>query len=99
MQLEEAELRGITTFLLQEKPQDSVLSRTNLYVFYSEKISGNLTPSNRGTLEWIPLDEMWERKAGRNDPLFILPMLAKKGVTFATFYHDKNKKLVRYRIE
>ncbi len=97
--LEKVELRGITSFLMQETPHNEVLFRTNLYVFYSEDIKGELIQSNRGSLHWIPLKEIWARQVGRNDPLFIPPMLEKKGVTFATFYHDKNKKLNNYRIE
>lgn len=97
--LDHIELRGITSFILQENPEDDVLARTNLFVFYTEHVSGELKQSNRGKLVWVPLEDIWNRKLGRNDHLFLPPMLQKREVTFATFYHNKEKELVHYHIK
>ncbi|TCS83153.1 NUDIX domain-containing protein [Tepidibacillus fermentans] len=97
--LNQVELRGIVYFMMQEFENDPVLAKTILYVFYSEDFTGELHPSNKGTLEWVPLNEIWNREIGRNDELFIPPMLENKKVTFAKFYHNKDKERVRYQID
>lgn len=99
LSLNNLELRGIVRFMMQPNPEDDVLAKTTLYVFYSEDFSGEQTASNKGKLEWIPLDEIWDRPVGRNDKLFVPPMLEKQQVTFARFYHNRDKTLVRYLID
>lgn len=97
--LKHVELRGITSFMMQENPNEPVLSKTTLYVFYSNDIEGEMISSVKGKLAWIPLEQIWNRKLGRNDSYFIPPMLEKKKVTFASFYHNKEKELIRYHID
>ena len=97
--LKEVELRGIVNFMKQEFPEDPVTSRTNIYIFYCDQFDGTLQPSHKGKLEWVRINEVWNRKVGRNDELFIPPMLENKKITFAKFYHNEQCQRVRYQID
>ncbi len=99
LELNQVDLRGIVHFMMQEFPEDPVLAKTTLNVFYSEDFIGEVKPSNKGTLEWVPMDDLLNRKIGRNDELFIPPMLQNPTITFAKFYHNKEKERVRYQID
>ncbi len=99
LNLLDVELRGIVNFMKQEFPEDPVLSRTDIYVFYSEHFEGELQPSNKGELEWINIADIWEREVGRNDKLFVPTMLENKKITFAKFYHNNQCQRVRYQID
>lgn len=97
LSLKHVELRGIASFMVQE--QEEILFKTNLFVFYSDDFEGELIKSEKGKLEWISLEDIWNREVGRNDKLFIPPMLEKQSVTFAKFYVNKKKELINYQID
>ena len=91
LKIESPILKGIITFPLFDGENDWLV-----FVFLSDKFSGNIIESNEGKLEWIDKDKILALPLWEGDKIF-LPWVFDETFFSAKFIY-KNKKLIDWNV-
>ncbi|MFZ2959680.1 MAG: 8-oxo-dGTP diphosphatase [Candidatus Ozemobacteraceae bacterium] len=89
--VEAVQLKGILTFPMFAKGEDWYV-----FAFVISRFSGEMKPSNEGTLKWIPDERLLELPMWDGDRIF-LPWLDHPGV-FSGRFSYKDGKLVSHEV-
>ncbi|TCT18778.1 8-oxo-dGTP diphosphatase [Melghiribacillus thermohalophilus] len=87
-------LKGTYTFVIKEG--DKTVEEWMMFTFFAEQFEGNLRPfSEEGQLEWVPLDEVFQKPMAEGDlNIFEHVLNEKEDMTYGTFYYTPEYKLL-----